>query len=135
MRNVVTQFVKFSGVGTIGTAAHYLTLVSLVEGLQLHTVLASSAGALVGALVNYILNYHYTFRSDQAHLSALTKFLTIATIGFVLNGLLMSLLAIHLGMHYLLAQVITTALVLVWNFLGNRLWTFRTTTEKARGAS
>jgi putative flippase GtrA len=134
MRNVVTQFAKFSGVGAIGTAAHYLTLVSLVEGLQLQPVLASSAGALVGALVNYILNYHYTFRSDQAHLSALTKFLTIATIGFVLNGLLMSLLAIHLGMHYLLAQVITTALVLVWNFLGNRLWTFRTTTEKARGA-
>jgi putative flippase GtrA len=26
--------------------------------------------------------------------------------------------------HYLLAQILTTALVLVWNFLLNRAWTF-----------
>jgi putative flippase GtrA len=28
-------------------------------------------------------------------------------------------------LHYLIAQVIATGIVLIWNFLGNRIWTFR----------
>jgi len=32
-------------------------------------------------------------------------------------------------LHYLLVQVIATGLVLLWNFAGNRSWTFR---EKSR---
>jgi putative flippase GtrA len=29
-----------------------------------------------------------------------------------------------LNIYYLLAQVLSTGLVLVWNFAGNRFWTF-----------
>ena len=36
----------------------------------------------------------------------------------------MWLLAAKLGLHYLLAQLVTTGLVLVWTFAGNRFWTF-----------
>jgi putative flippase GtrA len=35
------------------------------------------------------------------------------------------------GLHYLAAQVVATAFVLVWNFAANRLWTFE---EKVSGA-
>jgi putative flippase GtrA len=33
------------------------------------------------------------------------------------------------GMQYLLAQFVTTAIVLVWNFSANRWWTFRAGTD------
>jgi len=39
--------------------------------------------------------------------------------------LLMSLFMELLGLHYLLAQVLTTALLLLWHYAGNALWTFR----------
>ena len=119
------QFVKFAGVGAIGTAAHYATLVLLVQTQWAGPVIASSAGAVVGAVVNYLLNYHYTFASNRRHREAFWRFFTIAAVGFLLNGLLMALLTQQLALFYLLAQVITTLLVLVWNFLGNRVWTFR----------
>ena len=123
-----TRFIKFTGVGAIGTLAHYITLVCLVQLVtSLNVVLASSVGALIGAIVNYFLNYHFTFESNKSHTEALSKFVTIASMGFVLNGLLMALLAQKLFIHYLLAQIITTGIVLIWNFLGNHFWTFRET--------
>jgi putative flippase GtrA len=125
MRTLATQFTKFAGIGVIGTAAHYVTLISLVQATGANAVLASSIGAIIGAIVNYFLNYHFTFQSSKRHHEAITKFFAVATVGFFLNGILMAALTTSLGIYYLLAQVITTGLVLVWNFAGNRYWTFR----------
>ncbi len=106
--------------------AHYITLTCLVQLVtNINVVVASSVGAIIGAIVNYILNYHFTFESDKRHTEALGKFFTIASLGFVFNGLLMVLLAQNLAIHYLLAQIITTGIVLIWTFLGNHYWTFK----------
>ena len=118
------QFMQFAGVGAIGTAAHYALLVMLVEMLGANAVTASTAGATLGALVNYLLNRRYTFRSDKRHREALAKFLIIAALGLALNASFMFVFVEILGLYYLLAQVISTGLVLVWNFAGNKFWTF-----------
>jgi len=119
------QFAKFASVGVIGTIAHYAVLIVAVELLQADAVLASSAGALAGATVNYALNYSFTFASEKRHRDALPKFLLVASVGFVLNGILMVLITNLFGVMYLFAQFATTILVLLWNYIGNRLWTFR----------
>ena len=99
-------------------------LILLVEFFGSTPVAGSIAGAFVGALVNYFLNYHFTFRSDRSHQVAMARFMTIAGIGFVLNAILMRLCVDYLPFHYLVSQIIVTAIVLVWNFVGNRCWTF-----------
>jgi len=125
MRTLATQFTKFAGIGVIGTAAHYAALIFLVQLVDANAVFASSVGAIIGATVNYFLNYHFTFKSSKKHHEALTKFFSVATVGFVLNGAMMAVLTTSLEIYYLLAQIITTGMVLVWNFAGNRYWTFR----------
>jgi len=129
---IIKQFIKFAGVGVIGTLTHYATLIALVHAADANAVLASSAGAIVGAIVNYILNYHYTFNSGKKHTETVWKFFTIAAVGFILNGLLMTLLTEFLTLFYLIAQIVTTGVVLIWNFLGNRLWTFQDSTKTER---
>lgn len=131
IRLFAVQFIKFTGVGAIGTLAHYIVLISLVQMSEVNAVVASSLGAIAGAFVNYYLNYHFTFRSRKRHLDAISKFVVIASIGFIINGLLMTLLTQVYTIYYLIAQIITTGIVLFWNFLGNRFWTFR---EKIRSA-
>lgn len=118
------QFSLFTLVGAVGTAAHYLLLVILVEQMVVDPVLSSMAGALLGAGVNYVLNRRYTFRSDRRHREALPRFLAVAGTGFVLNAALMWLAVDLVGLHYLPAQLLATALVLLWNWLANRRWTF-----------
>lgn len=119
------RFIRFTGVGVIGTAAHYSVLILLVQLTAIDPVVASSLGALLGALVNYHLNYHYTFQSSKRHREALTKFMVVAVMAFFLNALLMYAFATVLQWHYLLAQVLTTGLVFLWTFLANLMWSFR----------
>ena len=45
--------------------------------------------------------------------------------GLAWTALLMSLFMALLGLHYLPAQLLTTALLLLWHYAGNALWTFR----------
>lgn len=124
-KGILQRFITFSGVGAIGTSAHYLTLFALVRGLGVNPVVASGAGFVVGGIVNYVINYHYTFQSQKGHREAASKFFVIAGIGFLLNVLLMYILVTTLGAHYFAAQVIATASVIVWGFFGNHTWTFR----------
>ena len=119
-----TKFLRFASVGVAGTIAHYAVLVAIVEALNGRAIVGSSFGFLVGAAVNYVLNYHYTFRSNKEHKETMPKFYLIASIGFVVNGLIVYLFAHIGGANYLFAQVVATAIVLVWGFAANHLWTF-----------
>jgi putative flippase GtrA len=119
------QFTRFAACGAVGTLAHYLLLVLLVQGGGSPPVAASSAGFVLGAVVNYTLNYRYTFHSTQPHRETMWKFFVAALIGALANAALMSILIQHVNLYYLVSQVIATGIVLVLNFMVNRIWTFR----------
>ncbi len=124
-RKLGGQFLLFAGMGAIGTAMQYGVLIALVQFTQAGAVLASTAGFVVGACVNYSLNYLFTFNSSKRHTEALPKFLTVALLGMGINASIMAGLVHQAGMHYLLAQMVATGLVLLWNFAGSKLWVFR----------
>lgn len=121
---LLRQFVKFTGVGFVSAIGHYGLLITLVQIAAVPAVPASAAGALLGALINYSLNYRYTFRSTRQHREAVLRFAVVASVGLVLNTLFMWVGVELIGAHYLLSQVVTTGLVLIWSFAGNRFWTF-----------
>lgn len=111
--------------GLAGTAVHFAVLtLGVLVGL-LGPVAASCLGALAGALINYALTYRFTFRSRAPHPQTLSRFLLVAAAGFVLNGALMQWFTVTLGQHFLIAQTLTTALMLSWYFAANNFWTFR----------
>jgi putative flippase GtrA len=114
---------RFGLVGAAATALQYLILVLLVhQGLASPT--ASTIGFVSSAFGSYVLNYHFTFRSRGSHGPAMLKFMTLVSVGLALNYGLMQLLT-GAGWYYLVAQVCTTGVVFLWNFIGNSLWTFR----------
>lgn len=115
---------RFAAVGAVGTAAHYALLVALVEGLGAASLTGSVAGFGLGAVVNYSLSRLFVFRSDRAHREALPRFFVVALAGLCWNALLMALLT-ALGLHYLVAQILTTALLVLWHYGAHAVWTFR----------
>lgn len=119
------QFAKFTSVGAVATSGHYLTLIVLREIIDMPVVAATTLGYLVGALINYWLNFHWTFARQASHRRAIPRFFSIATLGLMLNAGLMHIMVNRFSWWYLLAQVIATGLVLVFNFVCNRLWTFK----------
>jgi putative flippase GtrA len=119
------QFMAFAAIGLLATVIQYAVLFVSVRLWHANPVVGSSAGFLISAAFNYLLNYHFTFKSTSPHLSAATRFVIIASAAFVLNGAIMFALTQWLHVRYLIAQLLATAAVLVWNFLGSALWTFR----------
>lgn len=124
MADLFRQFVRFFGVGCVSAIGHYGLLILLVQATNVAAVPASAAGALLGAWINYSLNYRFTFRSNKRHVESVAKFAIVAAIGLLLNTLFMWIGVDLLGLHYLVAQVTTTALIMVWSFAANRFWTF-----------
>jgi putative flippase GtrA len=121
--NLLRQFISFSVIGAIGTTAHFAVLIVSVQALSTSPILGSIAGFIAGAIINYLLNYHVTFKSDNRHLESFLKFFTVATSGLGLNIAIMYVMTQWL--HYLFSQAVATSIVLIWNFLCNRFWTFR----------
>ena len=120
----IGRFARFAVVGGAATAFQYIVLVACVRELSVAPVVASGIGFALSSLLNYYLNYRLTFRSSQAHSSAMPRFLLIAGIGLGANSLAMWALTKQGHVQYLAAQLIATTLVLLWNYTANRRWTF-----------
>lgn len=122
---IARQFLTFAAVGAVGTGVQYVVLIALVAA-GVNPVAASTVGFLISAVANYLLNYRLTFRSTVPHRRVAPRFAAIAGSALLLNALLMWIQVERFGLQYLVAQLVTTGLVLIWNFIFSRLWTFRT---------
>ena len=123
MHATLTQFLKFAAGGAVGTAVHYAVLVLWVEAAGGPVVPGTLAGFCVGALVNYLIARRYVFVTARSHGSAAPRFALVAAAGAAINTAIVALLY-DAGAHYLVAQVAATGIVLAFNFLANRHWTF-----------
>lgn len=125
LRLITAPFVRYVGVGGLGTACHYLLLGLLAGVLGVKPALAAVAGATLGAGVNYVLNYHFTFACNNAHRVTAPRFAVVAAVSVVLSGVGVWFATTRLGLHYFVAQLACTAAVLVIGYMVNAAWTFR----------
>ena len=119
------QISAFVIVGVLAAAAHYGALIALVEMFGWAPVPATLIGYLCGGVASYALNRRHTFKSDRTHREAIWRFVAVAATGFLATWGLMTIFVEKAEIPYILAQVVTTGIVMLWSFLGNKLWTFR----------
>jgi putative flippase GtrA len=115
----------YIGAGGFATASHYATTIALVELGGIAPLLATTVGFGVGALVKYALNYFVAFRSAAPHSAAVPRFVLTVGAMFALNVAFFSLFHERLGLHYMIAQVLTTGMLIPPGYLMSRLWVFR----------
>jgi putative flippase GtrA len=120
----VRRFIRYSLVGVLATAAHYLVLIACVELAHWPAAFGSGAGAVLGAQVAYAGNRWFTFAHRGAMRSSWPRFQATALLGALL-GMAIVGGGVRLGAHYLAAQVVATLAGLALTFALNRAWTFR----------
>lgn len=118
------RLLRYSVIGALATAAHYLLLVLCVEAFAWPAWLASGLGAVVGAQVAYCGNRRFTFAYRGAFGKSWIRFQLTALAG-ALQGMAVVGITVALGLHYLAAQVLATLAGLLLTFAINRAWTFR----------
>lgn len=92
-----------------------------------YLLLWTAAAFAAGLLVTYLFSILWVFdnRSMKSRAAEISIFVLIGVTGLGLTELLMWLLAGKAGIHYLLAKVITTVLVFIWNFAAKKTILFR----------
>jgi len=123
------RFVTYAAVGAVGTLVQYAILIACVALHLTGPVVGSTVGAVAGAIVNYFLNVRYTFRA-RSHAACMTKFAITALLAAALNALLMKILIDVFSVHYVLAQLVSTGVILCLTYGINLVWTFSHTSDQ-----
>ncbi|MBX3082827.1 MAG: GtrA family protein [Anaerolineae bacterium] len=129
--NDLHRFTKFLMVGVSSTLIDVGVFTILVQAFAVATLPANILSYSLGVADNFLLNRAWTYR-DARRKSALTQFgqfLAINIVGLCLNSLLVLMFSATLqpwlgASAALTAKLISTAVVMFWNFFANRLWTF-----------
>ncbi len=122
MRAITIQFYRFFLVGAISALIQFSILISLVEFFFISPIWSSTFGYIFAAIINYTLNHYFAFKSNLSHKKALVRFTVNALFGLSLNFLLMKIFLVKYT--YILSQILSAIIILVWNFLIHRYWTF-----------
>jgi len=115
----------YIGAGGIATASHYATMIVLVQLFDVVPLAATATGFIVGAVVKYVLNHKVVFLTDARHDAAVPRFAVMLVVMFALNAACFATLNQGAGLHYIVAQVLTTILLIPPGYLMSRLWVFR----------
>ena len=118
------QLAKFCTVGASGYVVNLAVYATLLA-LGVHYLLAAVCSFLVAVTNNYLWNRVWTFRHRRGHLVFQGfRFLVVSMVALGANLAFLSAL-VALGVPKLPAQALAIALVTPWNFVANKLWSFR----------
>jgi putative flippase GtrA len=122
------QLAKFCTVGASGYVVNLAVYATLLA-VGVHYLPAAVCSFLVAVTNNYLWNRAWTFRHQRGHLVFQGfRFLLVSTVALAANLAFLSIL-VALGVPKLPAQAIAIALVTPWNFVANKLWSFRRRSE------
>jgi putative flippase GtrA len=118
------QLAKFCAVGASGYVVNLAVYATLLA-FGVHYLLAAFCSFLVAVTNNYLWNRAWTFRRQRGHLVFQGfRFLLVSMVALAANLAFLSAL-VALGVPKLPAQAIAIVLVTPWNFVANKLWSFR----------
>lgn len=121
------QLVRFGAVGASGYAVNLLVFKLLVHGAAVSYPLAAVAAFAVALVNNFLWNRVWTFRAGDGHAGfQAARFVVVSLTAFGVQFALLLGMVEFAGIDKVAAQAIAIACATPLNFLGNKLWSFRT---------
>ena len=140
----VQRFIKFAVTGGVGLVIDYIVLNILAHVFDVPSPIAIAVAFVCAALNNFIWNrlWVYPESRSQPKRKLLPVFMAVNAMGLGINELTLLLLELPLsaffGSAFLglnVTKAIGAGIVMVWNFVVNRLVTFRSVKWGTAGAT
>lgn len=122
-KNGLLQFFRYVFVGGIATVADWGVLFLLTEFVHIHYLLSAVFAFVAGLITNFFLSQLLVFKANEAKVNAVMEFVGYAVIGVVglgITELIMLLFTNCWNVHYMIAKVVATVIVLFWNYLARK---------------
>jgi len=120
------QLVRFGLVGGVGFVVNLAVYALCVHSLGANYHVAAVVAWLIAVINNFLLNRHWTFdaRHDLARVQAI-RFVVVSLVVLGVSLLLLTLFVEGAGLDKVIAQALAVIASMPLNFLGNKLWSFR----------
>lgn len=121
----INKFIKFGLVGVLNTLINWI-IFALLNFVGVYYIVANVIAYAIATANSYIWNSKWVFKyngKDKKETTA--KFIILNLIGLALNTAILYFLVDILSLNKLVGLVITTAIVMIINYIVNKIWVFK----------
>ena len=121
--NIFLQFFRYFFVGGFAFLVDFGLLYFFSDICGIYYLISAILSFIISLIVNYILSTHWVFNQSQID-NKMMEFNIFALIGIVGLGFTEVLLYFFtdiVGLYYMFSKIITTAIVMFWNFIARRI--------------
>lgn len=120
----INKFIKFGLVGVLNTLINWI-IFALLNFVGVYYIIANIIAYAVATVNSYIWNSKWVFKYNGKDKKETTvRFVILNLLGLALNTAILYFLVDMLLFNKLAGLVITTAIVMVINYLLNKIWVF-----------
>jgi len=129
-KNFIIRFVKFGIVGTSGIAVNTGMLWLLKGKLGIPLTVAPVFAIGTAVFSNFVLNNYWTWNENKeirkhGFFNSLWRYYLSASLGALINYVVLLLLSEFMGFHYLIANLIGIFFGMISNFMLGEFWVFK----------
>ena len=121
MRNLLKQIIKF---GFVGGTAFFIdaVILLLLTKLGINYLIANILSFSVSVIYNYILSMKFVFNVKETNSQKnFFQFIILSIIGLGINELIMKICVEKLLISVLIAKIIATIIVMIYNFITRKI--------------
>ena len=133
--SLLFRYLLYIAVGSSGVLVDLLVFWGLTSCFDWSLTASKYASAGCALLTNFALHRVVTFRSpvDSGGLGAVwgrfSRYFVVSCVGIFVAGQLVEGLTVAVGLHPVLANLVSIAVVSVFTFFGNLLWSWRSSVD------
>ena len=119
------RFIKFGLVGVLNTLINWVLFI-LMNSMGVYYILSNIIAYSISTLNSYIWNSKWVFKYSGDNIKETTlKFIILNVVGLILNTVILYILVDIVSLYKLIALMLTTGIVMIFNYFINKLWVFK----------
>lgn len=124
MKKLISQIFKFGIVGGSAFVIDYGIMIVLTEVVGINYLISSGISFAVSVIYNYILSVRWVFEVEKNgdKRKEFIVFIVLSLIGLALNQLLMWVTVSGIHIFYMVAKILVTVVVMIYNFITRKLF-------------
>ena len=124
MKQLLRQMVRFGVVGIVSFFIDYFLMIFLIEVVHMDIVWSTTISYTISVIFNYKVSTMFVFSIDasKGKHRIFIRFVILSFIGLIFNELLIVAFVDYFMIYYLIAKILATMIVTVFNFITRKLF-------------